>query len=469
MKTKAIYITAIILFAFSYNFSAKASETRSQHSSEKVIAFPGAEGGGKYASGGRGGKIIKVTNLNDNGPGSLREAVDTPGPRIIIFEVSGNIILKSELKIIRGNVTIAGQTAPGDGICIQNFPTTIRANNVIIRFLRFRLGDITKKEYDVLGGYHTNNVIIDHCSISWGIDETASFYGNKNFTMQWCIISESLNDSYHPKGPHGMGAIWGGNNASFHHNLLAHHNARSPRFNGGRRSGMGNIFLEDKIDFRNNVIYNWGGISTYGGENGNYNMVANYYKSGPASDKRKKVINRINIDANIEKFPPGFGKYFIEENILEGSNTTNNWELVTFSNGVDLNIAKISSPIDVEPIHTQTAKEAYKAVLKHVGASLFRDAVDSRIIEETKTSTSTFKGSKTGKLGIIDSQNDVGGWPLLNSIPAPKNASGDGIPDTWKIKHKLIPTLFQANGKDLSKDYDNIEVYVNSLVNHLYE
>lgn len=438
---------------------------------ETAYAFPGAEGFGRNATGGREGRVIKVTNLNDAGTGSLREAIAASGKRIIVFEVSGNIELKSRLQINNGDVTIAGQTAPGDGICIQNYEMNVNANNVIIRYMRFRMGDLTKNEQDALWGRNKENLIIDHCSMSWSIDECSSFYANKNFTMQWCILSESLNKSFHEKDDHGYGAIWGGSSATFHHNLLAHHNSRNPRFDGGSRSGTGNSpFGIDKVDFRNNVIYNWGGNSSYGGENGEYNIVNNYYKAGPASTNRNRIMQISMETENVANYSPGYGKFYINGNVVTNSTavTTDNWNggvnAGTGLGTVNFNAAKMTNPFTSSAITVHTAQQAYDMVLLYGGASYKRDVVDTRITTEVKNGTNTYVGSKTGKLGIIDSQSDVGGWPKLNQTAVLKDTDGDGMPDDWEIANKLDPNKANANGRDLSSAYDNIEVYINSLV-----
>ncbi len=438
---------------------------------ETAIAFPGAEGYGKITTGGRGGKVIKVTNLNDAGAGSLRAAIETSGKRIVVFEVSGNIVLQSRLRITNGDITIAGQTAPGDGICIQNYELNVSADNVIIRYMRFRMGDLSKNEQDALWGRYAQNIIIDHCSMSWSIDECSSFYANKNFTMQWCVLSESLNKSFHEKDDHGYGAIWGGSAATFHHNLLAHHNSRNPRFDGGHRPGTGSSpFGIDKVDYRNNVLYNWRGNSAYGGENGEYNIVNNYYKPGPATptNRNKRIMQVSKVDAaSIVTYSPGYGTFYIAGNYVHNNSavTTNNWAGgVDYDAGITQVMAQKITAFTNEAITNHTAEQAYDAVLLYGGASYKRDAVDTRIMNEVKNGTATYNGSKTGYKGIIDSQTDVGGWPVLQSFTPLKDTDGDGMPDDWEIANKLDPNKANANGRELSTGYDNIEVYINSLV-----
>ncbi|MCF3109696.1 pectate lyase [Niabella sp. CC-SYL272] len=447
---------------------------------ETAQAFPGAEGAGKYTTGGRGGKIVKVTNLNDAGAGSLRAAIEQSGKRIIVFEVSGNIKLKSRLQIRNGDVTIAGQTAPGDGICIQDYEMNIAANNVIVRYMRFRLGDtnVATIERDAFWGRDVENIIIDHCSMSWSIDETASFYHNKNFTLQWCMVTESMNNSGHSKGAHGYGGIWGGSPATFHHNLIAHHTNRNPRFDGGLRysSGSGTgvgIFGPDKIDYRNNVIYNWSGNSAYGGENGEYNIMNNYYKPGPATPARvNKRIMQVSKDNAAGAPDPlvygaGYGRFYINGNYVDGNTTVtaNNWNGgVDYDAGITEEMVRKTVPFAANEVPLHTAVQAYEAVLSYAGASYKRDAVDARITHEVRTGTATYKGSVSGLPGIIDTQKDVGGWPVLNASVASADSDEDGMPDAWETANGLDPKLANANSRDLSAVYDNIEVYINSLV-----
>ena len=305
----------------------------------EVVAFNGAEGGGKMATGGRGGYVFAVTNLKDNDagsgeeliPGSLRYALAQQTKRIVIFTVAGVIHLKSPLTISNGNLTILGQTAPGDGICIADYPVKIeKSDNVIIRFLRIRMGDdkLTAEQADgadALSVNNSTNVIVDHCSFSWSTDECVSCYGNENFTLQYNFITESLRKSKHDKGNHGYGGIWGGKNASFHHNLLAHHDSRNPRFD--------HDYVDTKyagpIDYVNNVVYNWGGNSTYGGEGTNrgaggrhINMVNNYYKYGPATSKKNRLVDpTVSCANNCGKSPGGTvepGKFWLSGNYMFG-------------------------------------------------------------------------------------------------------------------------------------------------------
>lgn len=414
------------------------------------LAFPTAEGFGKHATGGRGGIVYTVTNLNDDGEGSFRKGIVKKEPRIIVFAVSGTIELKSKLDVNpgKGNLTILGQTAPGEGITIKGYPFTIKADNVIVRYLRFRMGDVNGIQGDALGCRDANNVIIDHCSVSWATDENASFYNNKNFTLQWSIISEALNRSVHKKGAHGYGGIWGGVNASFHHNLIASNNSRNPRFSGSKTTENSE---NEFVDFRNNVIYNWGENNIYGGEKGTYNVVNNYFKSGPATTSSK-------LDRIVSPSEP-YGKFYVDGNHVEGfeSISQNNW-----AGGVQCDnpeATKLNSEKNIgSNIKTSTAVEAYQSVLKQAGANVFRDAVDTRIVHNTK------EGSANYKNGIIDSQEDVGGWPFLKSEEAKTDTDEDGIPDYWEQKKGLKINEKDSHLNSLNKHYSNIEVYANSLI-----
>ncbi|WP_308991063.1 pectate lyase [Mariniflexile litorale] len=445
---------------------------------ENAIAFPGAEGFGMNTTGGRGGKVLFVTTLNDYGSGSLREAINTTGPRYIIFKVSGTIRLLSELKIKNGDLTIAGQTAPGDGICLRNYPVTIDADNIIIRFLRFRMGDEAQQEGDALGSRFHKNIIVDHCSMSWSTDETVSIYNNENTTLQWCYITESLRNSVHGKGSHGYGGIWGGKNASFHHNLMAHHDSRNPRL--GESAGSA-FALTDLVDLRNNVIYNWGGNSLYGGEAMNVNITNSYYKPGPVTTKTQRIASLDKNKVSGTEVYDIWGKFYIHGNYVEGSTQTtgDNWSYGVFNqfhssygtvSEEDKTAMRLVEPLSINNnVNTHTALVAYDKVLAYGGASLKRDAIDLRITEEVKTKTYTYEGSNGSTKGIIDSQGDVGGWPELKSEAAPVDTSGDGMPDAWKESKKLKVADNNPNGNDLSTGYDNIEVYINSLVASITE
>ncbi|MFW5985388.1 MAG: hypothetical protein ACOCQ1_03815, partial [Halanaerobiaceae bacterium] len=428
---------------------------------EKTRAFPEAEGYGAYTRGGRGGEVYIVDNLQDSGPGSLREAIEAEGPRIIVFTVSGVIHLEEPLEINNPEITIAGQTAPGEGITIYGYPTFVNTDQVIIRHLTFRMGDENELTGDALRGRNLKNVIIDSVSTSWGSEQTATFYRVENFTMQWSIVSEALYDSIHEKGRRGYAGIWGGKGASFHHNLLAHHGSRTPRFSGGGDVHSRNRDdVPDLVDFRNNVIYNWSGYGVHGGEFGLHNMVANYYKPGPATGNGKIAYQIVR---------PHYDSYwYVADNYLEGypEITADNW-----AGGVQpdasveadsLDKLKAKNPFPYFPVETQTASEAYELVLEKAGANLpARDAIDQRIIEETRTGTAKYGGVAGEHTGIIDSQTDTEGLPFIRRIPAALDSNDDGIPDYWAIQYGFAPDKLEVTG-DISQDgYTNIEEYMN--------
>ncbi|MCH6202140.1 hypothetical protein MMU07_21360, partial [Aquiflexum sp. LQ15W] len=439
---------------------------------QEVVAFPGAEGFGKYASGGRGGQVLKVTNLNDSGPGSFREAVRSRGPRIVVFEVSGNIRLESTITINEPNLTIAGQTAPGDGITITDHKVRINTNNVIIRYLRFRLGDrVISDDGDAIEVRNSDNIIVDHCSFSWGTDETASFYGNRNISVQWSIISEGLNNSIHPKGAHGYGGLWGGKNASFHHNLIANFTDRNPAFDHP------NLFNTQQerdnyrgvVDFRNNVIYNWRDRAISGGSEGLFNVINNYFKPGPSTREASIFLSPTASNNLIN-----YGKFFLTGNFLQGSSiiSSDNWRGAKLENtpltDQYLNDLKLTTilPSDVYDFQ-RTAQDSYQKVLDNSGANFFRDAVDLRVIQNTVNGTFSNKGSNGSNFGIIDSQKDVGGWPILKSLPAPTDTDQDGMPDAWETANNLNPNQSNDREYNLSPYYTDIEVYINSLIGSL--
>lgn len=457
-----------------------------------IPAFPGAHGAGRYTTGGAGGAVYAVTSLADDGSeGTLRWAVKQKGTRTIVFAVSGIIELQSALKVENGDVTIAGQTAPGDGICLKNYTFYVAADNVIVRYIRSRMGDEHKTEDDAMGG-HTNlskntemnrNIIIDHCSLSWCTDECGSFYDNANFTMQWCILSESLTHSVHEKGSHGYGGIWGGEPATFHHNLLAHHSNRTPRLCGSRYTGKPDI---EKVDLRNNVIYNYGSEGAYAGEGGVYNIVNCYYKPGPYT-VTKSTYNRIftaYADDGTNKNVKGiYGKFYVNGNYFDATcsklsdKQKNLLEEVNLSNkkgfhrkdGVGENALSSAEFSIAETGFTETAKEAYQSVLKYAGASHMRDAVDKRIVEETQNGTYTYQGSNGSTNGLIDTQKDVQGWPEYKQGTILVDSDKDGMPDSWEKENGLNPNDANDGIKyNLSPDYTNLEVYLNSLISDTF-
>jgi pectate lyase len=418
------------------------------------LAFPGAEGYGKYTKGGRGGKVYEVTNLDNSGSGSLRAAVEASGPRTVVFRVSGTIILSSGLNISNPYITIAGQTAPGDGICIRKNPVGISADEVIIRYIRVRLGDEMKNDADAIGGRYHKNIIVDHVSATWGDDEVLSVYHCENVTIQWCLVAEALNRG----GSHAFAGIWGSQYSTYHHNLLAHCVSRNPRW----ASGCG------YNDHRNNVIYNWGYNSCYGGEAhqsgdrrnppiefSTINMVANFYKPGPGTESG--VRSRI-ADPSTRNGDADAGKWWVSDNFVDGSPevTADNWKGVTKTSSA----FRLDKAWDAMPINQQTAKDAYASVLEHVGASLpKRDAVDERIIQEVQSGTAT-----KGKNGIIESQSEVGGWPELKSTTAPADSDHDGMPDEWEKANSLNPDNADDRNTVAGDGYTMLEKYLNSLV-----
>jgi hypothetical protein len=317
------------------------------------------------------------------------------------------------------------------------------------------MGDVKAVEGDAIWGRRQKNIILDHCSMSWCTDECASFYDNENFTMQWCLIAESLNESVHGKGEHGYGGLWGGYNATFHHNLLAHHKSRNPRFYG-IRDGI----EREMAEMGNNVIYNWGSNSSYGGEGGQYNIVKNYYKAGPATKSNKDRIFEAYYEGS-------YGKFFLEGNFVFGFEeiTGNNWLGFDLKSGGSLEPLKASTRFDITKVEYTSPEDAFAAVLEHAGASLWRDAVDVRIVNEVSKGIATYGGSYGDKLGIIDTQATVGGWPELQPGTAPADSDHDGMPDTWETGKGLNPNdASDASKNTLSDLYSNLEVYLNSLV-----
>lgn len=447
------------------------SAPQSVHATFKLSlpSFPGAEGYAMHITGGRGGEVYEVTNLLDKGPGSLRNGVEQSGKRTIVFRVSGTIHLLSSLQIKNGDITIAGQTAPGQGICLADYPLIIDADNVIIRFIRSRTGDVHQQASDAVSCNRVWDVIIDHCSFSWGMDEVASLYGNTNFILQWCLISEGFYDSYHHKGKHSYGGIWGGDRASFHHNLLAHCTSRMPRFNGARYYSGWN----EQVDFRNNVIYNWGFNNIYGGEpsekdgsKARINMVNNYFKSGPASSVSSRIIEPSRQD----DYPDSLYSYFhVEGNFVRGypSISEDNWKGgVQGVGGSALAEIRLLEAVPYIMDSDHSAAEAYEYVLAWSGCVLpFRDSHDERIINETLQGTASYGSSyKGGGNGIIDSQIDVGGWPELETEDPAPDGDHDGMPDQWELAHGLDPGNPEDRNTISETGYTWLEVFLNSLV-----
>lgn len=433
------------------NASGNVTPGNIWHFRPRQLAFPGAEGYGRFARGGRGGKVVEVSNLNDGGPGSLREALTADiGPRTVVFTVSGIITLKSRLVINQRYVTIAGQTAPGKGICIRSAPLGIVADDAIIRYIRVRLGAGTT--YDGMGITGADHSIVDHCSISWTIDEGFSSRGAHNITLQRTLISEALNIAGHSKyqdgKSHGFAASVGGDVGSFHHNLLAHNAGRNWSLAGGA-DGDGNYL--GRMDMRNNVVYNWDHRTTDGGAM-EVNFVNNYYKPGAATNFKYA------LNAQHENYGGGMQRYFFDGNIMEGVFNENNQSAGRKESGKKVSYETfVTKPFFLPYVTTQSARDAYKDVLSDVGCNqpVF-DNHDIRIINETLKGTYTYKGSRSGKPGLPDSHEDVGGWEEYPEVKRPANfdSDHDGLPDWWEKLHQLNPRSTSGDFSDPNADAD---------------
>ncbi|HYG47510.1 MAG TPA: pectate lyase [Allosphingosinicella sp.] len=424
--------------------------------SAELVAFPGAEGAGRLATGGRGGRVLRVTSLEDSGAGTLRAAIEAKGPRTIVFDVGGTIRLEKPLVIRNGQVTVAGQTAPGGGIAVRDRVLEIAADDVVVRYIRARLGDESRVESDAFTISSGRRIIVDHVSASWSVDETLSAGSDykaakddlRDVTVQWSIIAESLRKSVHAKGEHGYGSLLrGGRGArmSFHHNLWAHHVARMPRpgnYLTPRQDSAGAFY-----DFRSNVFYNWGGTrSGYNADSGDkashaaYNFVDNAYKTGPDS-KRPVAFEEDNPIA----------RAWFAGNSMNGRIPADPWSLVAGRSDAGYRLA---GPIRFPAVTRDPAPRAYDKVLAGAGASLPRDAVDARIVETVRNGT--------GRL--IDSQKEVGGWPELASGTPWVDGDGDGMPDSWETKHRLDPRDPADGNADRDGDgFTELEEWLNSL------
>ncbi len=442
------------------SLSMAAGSTIGAQSTQRPLAFPGAEGFGRFAVGGRGGDVYHVTNLNDDGLGSLRQGLKTAkGPRTIVFDLSGTIQLKSELRITQSNLTIAGQTAPGDGITLRDQTVSLRnCHDVIIRYIRLRLGDKNKKPggYDTLTTDDIADVILDHVSLSWAIDGTHDLRRGKNVTVQRCILSEALNDSIHEKGPHAMCASYRDLSGplTLHHNLFTTCRDRHPTLGSAQEGDPLTI-----VDFRNNVIYNWNATANFCDHF--VNAVNNYWRPGPETDPQRLPIA-------MKGSLPHAARGFMAGNIFDGRDdwTRDNYAALDFQRWLGPNSSykyagKLvdwkAAPPDLganTPV-TQPAHEACELVLARAGASLRRDTVDERVIDDVRM----HKGR------LLNSQDQVGGWPTLRTLPAPKDSDDDGLPDAWETAHGLNPSDPADGPQDRNHDaYTNLEDYLNSLV-----
>ena len=416
----------------------------------KLPAFPGAEGFGSTTSGGRGGRVLFVTNLDDSGPGSLRAACEADGPRIVLFRVAGTIALKKPIIVTQPFLTVAGQSAPGDGVCLRDASFGIATHDVVVRYIRSRLGDVNSREedcIDLLNGAH--DCILDHCSATWSVDECLSTSGNnQNCTIQWCLIGESLNQSKHTKGKHGYGSLARANGPmSWHHNLWIHNDARNPRLGDAYDRPPSPTF-----DVRNNVIYNFGGTAsglTQGRWTANY--VGNYIRPGPSSTAKTPIhIGNKPVDSAIT--------FFLRDNIFDGHPdlTADNTKFIdAYEIDGKPQVKTVGTAFATAPVTTVPAKAALELVLASVGASRpGRDAVDARLVNDVRT-----RGGR-----LINSQKEVGGWPALQSGPVPVDSDHDGLPDAWETAHTLdAHNPADANGVNPHTGYTHLEDYLNQL------
>jgi len=445
---------------------------------DSVAAFPGAEGFGAKATGGRGGRVVFVDSLADDlrdpSPGTFRWACEQQrGPRIVVFRTGGIIELARPVEITHPNVTIAGQTAPGDGVCLKGSQLSIQAGNVIVRGLRIRPGDggvgisgQYRRCLEIIG--EVSDVIVDHCSLSWGVDEALTVYGDtegrapRDVTIQWCLLAEGLADSIHQQGSHSCAMNFGGGNVrrfSLHHNVFAHHGARNPR-----------VVWSATGEILNNLIYNWGGqacivqphnpvkikrdkrrpTETDGAK---LNVIGNYWMPGPDSDDGPEILLKLPTPGTLLHLEGNFGPSrpvgrragMDETAIIRCPGPKKSWSMYLSERRIE----DVASNVTAQPIDVAKAE-----ILRSVGAlGPARDAVDRRVVDEIER----------GGGRIIDSTADVGGYPEYRVGTPPPDADRDGMPDAWEDGHQLDKTTPNANGRDLDRDYDNIEVYLNGL------
>lgn len=486
MKKLLLSVSALI---FGWGLSA----------TETAPAFPGAEGHGRYTTGGRGGEVRHVTNLNDSGEGSLREALKGTAKKIIVFDVSGYIDLKSDISVT-SNTTIAGQTAPEGGITLRYRTLQFnKADNVIVRFIRSRRSQVkdVNDGADATWGRNQKNIMIDHCSFSWSIDEVASFYNNRDFTMQWCTLAEGLANPGHSKGAHSYGGIWGGKNVSFHHNFLAHVQNRAPRFNGARYGWTGydketytSTVDAERVDFRNCLMYNWGTGGCYGGPGGGYiNMINNYYKAGPGT-KNKTRVTQVSVctsgngDSNHKELYDYASRYYINGNYVAAASKPESydWNGVVYDSGlltqngekyikdaahlfgenvnyvqidgVDCVSLKLDSPISGGEVTTHSALGVYDKIINYAGASLYRDGTDARYMEEATTGTTTY----TGKVAYVDTNGKT--YPtsntagILDFINDPSKEANPGTASFPDLPSNTRPDGYDTDGDGMPDDWE---------------